>query len=508
MISLLLSLALYSPAPQSSPSNVLVIMADDLSIDVLNLYRPLCNQVGPTAILLGGGGNPINASCTNPVAPLSPTATTPAIDSLAATGIVFDRVWSNPTCSPTRATLQTGRYASRTGIGKPLSIGTSDELQACETTIAELLDGVYECGLFGKWHLGLTPCDPCCQHGWDRFRGHLHEVPGMQLCSTWQQDVCDRASDCGETPTCGPNPETTYLLDKTFDDAKTWIGEQVTAQSGPWLCYLWPQFPYDIFHEKTSTTCTACMSGNQTCYLQALENLDAQIASMITFLSMQGELANTTIIFLGDNGTPGAGASNWPPGDDPFTAGQQTNYPHAKGTLYNGGVHVPMIVSGPGVGGDIVGTRSKALINTTDLFATIASIAGVTIPAGVAEDSVDFSPLFVGNSDLYAARPVIFAEEFNPNQVLACGPVTPNCAVQNNNDHSGAVRNGRFKLIRSRLNGACVEEFFDLNLDFAEQNDLLTPGGFGGLTAFQQTKYTALATQLDAWVLPCGCGGD
>ena len=97
-------------APLGAANNILLIIADDFGVDSHGLY---------------GIG--------------SSTAPTPTIDSLAAQGIRFDRAWSNPVCSPTRATIITGRYSFRTGVGWPINSSQDPPLPASEYTVADAL---------------------------------------------------------------------------------------------------------------------------------------------------------------------------------------------------------------------------------------------------------------------------------------------------------------------------------------------------------------------------------
>ena len=158
---------------------------------------------------------------------------------------------------------------------------------------------------------------------------------------------------------------------------------------------------------------------------------------------------NTVIIFIGDNGTPREVVQS------PYEPGK------AKGTLYEGGIHIPMIVSGAGV--TRAGERESALLNSTDIFSTISDLAGTEFPA--INDSRSFRALL---SDAAASkRTEIYSE------------------VSSANVWGWAIRNERFKLIQYD-DGS--EEFFDLSTDPYEQNDLLT----GTLDSIQQNEKTDL----------------
>ena len=104
---------------------------------------------------------------------------TPHLDQLAAEGIVLDRFYTSPLCSPSRAGLLTGRYGLRMGIAEPVTMADTVGLPQAETTLAEALQGAgYETAMVGKWHLG----DACHQHprahGFDSFLGFLNGNQG------------------------------------------------------------------------------------------------------------------------------------------------------------------------------------------------------------------------------------------------------------------------------------------------------------------------------------------
>ncbi|MDZ7684502.1 MAG: sulfatase-like hydrolase/transferase [Gammaproteobacteria bacterium] len=127
--------------------------------------------------------------------------------------------------------------------------------------------------------------------------------------------------------------------------------------------------------------------------------MDSQIERLLATLEPE-ERENTYVIFIGDNGT-------WDPVvSEPFRHGR------AKGTVYEGGVNVPLIVTGPGVER---GGVSEALVNSTDLFTTIIEMAGIdpdqAIPDEVTHDSVSFLST-LSNPDAPSPREWIYADEF------------------------------------------------------------------------------------------------
>jgi arylsulfatase A-like enzyme len=402
----------------------LIVLADDLSVADLPCY---------------------------PRNPALPRDLTPHVDALVARGLLFENAWTNPLCSPTRASILTGRHAFRTGIGKPVT-SASIPLRPSETTLPEAIDAYsaqpYTHGAFGKWHLESQPglLQPATRvHGFDAFFGTLRQVKG---------DYCDWEAS-GEP--MGGGRRTQYMPAAVFDAARDWIG----AQPGPWFCYLAPQSPYDIHHVPpgelqglvAGSDCAACPDDARRCYLAAIQAFDTKLGELLDALGPDW-IETTTIVLSGDNGTPQNALAVWP--DE-----------RGKGTLYQGGIHVPLIVAGRAVAPELRGTRTPALANLTDVFRTFVGLAGgEALPDHVAEDSVDLRPLLAGRS-ADSGRTVNVAERFGANLEA---PPYPR--------HRVAAGDGRFKLIYS-VEARRSEELFDLHEDPLEAHNLLAQGEAG-----------------------------
>ena len=182
---------------------------------------------------------------------------------------------------------------------------------------------------------------------------------GVQSYTSW------RLTENGTTST-----ETEYSTTKFTDMAIDWV----SSQSSPWFLWMAYNAPHTPFHLPPShlhnqgdlPSDQASIDANPTpYYFAALEAMDTEMGRLISSIP-EVDRANTIIIFIGDNGTPG----------------QVVQAPYvrrkAKGSLYQGGVNVPMIVSGAGVSRG--NTMETALVNSTDLYATIAELAGTSDP--------------------------------------------------------------------------------------------------------------------------------
>jgi arylsulfatase A-like enzyme len=186
-------------------------------------------------------------------------------------------------------------------------------------------------------------------------------------------------------------------------------------------------------------------------FMACIEAMDYQIGRFLESMP-ENERENTVIIFVGDNGTESAVAQL------PYTPST------VKGSLYQGGVNTPLFISGPGV--TRIGEIDNSLITGTDLFATIADIAGVSVTE--INDSKSFTSLFSTTS---SPRDYQYAE------------------VKNDNKDLWAISNGHYKLI---VNADGSEEMFDLTIDPYESNDLLNET----LNDSQLEAKTALENEL------------
>ena len=324
-----------------SKPNILLILADDMGLDATPGYN--IGSVKPNM---------------------------PTLQSMMNSGVKFDNLWSYPTCSPTRASILTGKYGSRTNVLK-----VDDELSTSEISLQKFLDtnnSEYNHAVIGKWHLSKRASHPT-QMGVGYYAGNL--TGGVRSYTNWN------FTENGVT-----SNSTEYTTTKFTDLAINWIKDQ----DKPWFLWLAYNAPHAPFHLPPSNLHTQSLPSDQASidaspmpyYMAMIEAMDTEIGRLLSSMSQQ-ERDNTIIIFIGDNGTPGQVV-------------QQHSSRRAKGSLYEGGVNVPMIISGKGV--DRINQSESALINTTDLFATIADIADTGVTS--VNDSKSFKSLLsVSNPD-------------------------------------------------------------------------------------------------------------
>ncbi len=456
-----LALALGLSCAAHAAPNILLIFGDDMGVETLASY--------------GLGENP---------------PTTATLDEMAREGVRFRNFWSQPVCSPTRATVITGRYGFRTGIGRPVpggpplpelpekpawasyeiprpgmgdAVGIRIPLPPEEFTLPMAFkanpDLGYASAAIGKWHLAGASngwIDHPNLVGFDHYSGLITGTTASYF--SWNKVV-----NGSVTGTTGYTP-----ADKA-DDAIRWIDEQ---GDDPWFLWFAFNLPHTPLHLPPEEHWQSDYSHLDPESLPA-EQADAYYAAMIEAMDTQiGRLLaaldadvrdNTYVIFMGDNGTGGNSVSA------PFRAGR------AKGTIFEGGVNVPLIVTGPAVER---GGVSEALVNSADLFVTIMEMAGIdpgeTVPDEVTHDSVSFlSALSV--PDAPSQREWLYADVFDGG-----------FAGVDTADY--AMRNARYKLLRF----AGEEELYDLLEDPYEYNNLLS----GDPSSDEQAAYHSLNEQI------------
>lgn len=413
--------------PVVEQPNILLLIVDDWGIDSSSLYN------------------------TNTSASLLPM---PTLDALAAQGLLFNSAYVQPTCSPTRTNILTGRYSFRHGVGSPVS--GNAQLTEAEITLPEVFAAAsspYALASFGKYHLNAGNTNviadtPNTIAGWPHFAGGMGG--GVSDYYNWTKvtnGVVERnVSD--------------YVTTVTVNDAATWIESQV---DNPWFCWIGFNAAHTPFHNPpeelhsySGIPDTPTGANRRPAYEAALEALDTEINRLLQSV----DLSETMIIVMGDNGTP-AGVVQAP-----------FDNSHAKGSVYDGGTHVPFMIAGPEV--KFTGS-TDALVHCVDLFDTILGWAGIDymehVPVDVAIDSISLSPVLNGG---VGERQFALSESFG----------------SSNDATASAVTDGRYKLV---LVPDAPEEFYDMATDENEQENLLD----SGLSTDEQAAYNALVAYVN-----------
>ncbi len=364
---------------------------------------------------------------------------TPNINSIKSNGITFNNFWSYPTCSPTRASIITGKYGYRTGVKWAGDILPNNEI-SLQKYIKQNTGNRYKTALIGKWHLSGNTDFDANDFGIDYYSGIL----GGAVQNYFQWDLTNDG---------GTNSQSGYTSKIFSDLAIDWIDDQ----DQPWFLWLAYNAPHTPFHRPPLIMHSQGQLSNYTqgvdpmpYYLAAVEAMDFQIGRILSSLT-QDELENTVIIFMGDNGTPNQVSQL------PFRNNS------VKGSLYQGGINVPIFISGIGVNrqGD-----DYNLLTSTDLFSTIAQISGVS--TAEIHDSKSFKNLFSSDQ---GHRNYQYSEMSSPNH------------------DRWAISDGQYKLI---IESGGTDEFYDLLADPYENSNLMNEG----LSTNQASRKADLEAEL------------
>ena len=401
---------------------------------------------------------------------------TPHLDKLVSKGISFSQAYANPLCSPTRASMMTGKNAARSGFTtatpatatyfkkkQPVSEGHSPHdaidhkdrikeqqawlngksntgLQPSPANLPNVLDSHHSV-FIGKWHLGghnVTALQPAA-HGFD-------EVPFSK--------------DTGGSPYFykKPDGDKGYLTDKLTDLAVNFIDSYGAERSKgvaqkPFFLYLCRfavhtplQAPKESIARFANKPQKGTLGHKNATYAAMIKHLDDSIGRLMSTLEKTGLDQNTLIVFASDNG----GAEYTGSTDNaPFKGG--------KATMYEGGIRVPLVYYMPGKYEG--GIWCDSVVSAYDHLPTLAAITGNKIPEDL--DGVDLTSILADPKAKAADRTIIWHYPYNvkvihPDNGL---PLTP---------HTG-IRKGDYKLLWDWHGNV---ELYDIVNDPYEKNDL------------------------------------
>lgn len=391
---------------------------------------------------------------------------TPVLDQMAADGMRFTQAYAAaPVCSPTRASIMTGKYPARTHLtiniptGRNLDRATitpdfAGSLPLEETTIAEVLQASgYVTGHFGKWHLNKDkdyapgrPGDPESQGFDEVLTTHKYQTgPPSPYEGDYQHVRQITKEALAFIEANHEQPFFAYVSHNSIHRPEI-EKESLVAK----------------YREKPGSDNDVEYGHNNPIQGAMLEVLDASIGRLLARLRELGIEENTLVVFFSDNGHLG------PKDSFPLRG--------SKGDLYEGGIRSPMIVMWP----DRVrpGTTNDTAVISNDFLPTLASVAGISDhPEGI--DGLDISGLFADPSSQLDRDTLYFHFPHYHSQGL--GP-------------QGAIRAGDLKLIeyyeRSLLGQADAYELYDLKADPAERQNL---------AAERPGQVKKLAAELAAW---------
>jgi len=407
----------FAAAAEERPPNIIYILADDLGYGDLGCYG-------------------------------HPTAKTPNLDRLASQGVRFTQHYANgPECSPTRTALLTGRYQQRAG-GLECAIGTGnvgryDEairlagarelgLPAQQTVIpGDLKEAGYRCGVYGKWHLGYEPKFNPIEHGWDDFFGYLGgNVHYFNHRETSDLHVLFR----GRLPVYREG----YMTHLITGDSITFVERNKDRPFFLFVSHECPHFPFQAPGDgDKNVTEENWTEVDPESYVAMLEDLDSEVGRLLKAVAAAGIADNTIVIFGSDNGGfPGAAHMG------PLRG--------AKGSTFEGGIRVPLIIRWPGR--IPAGIESEQVCVTFDLTRSFLALAGADTPESRLEGVDIVNHIAAGKED----QPrTLFWRGKRGDRVWS------------------AVRNGDMKYVRKTEGGETEEWMFDLSKDRGEETNLI-----------------------------------
>ena len=345
LMTVTLALVFFRLAPAEEKPNVILIITDDQGYGDVSAH-----------------GNPL--------------LKTPNLDQLHAASVRLTNYHVDPTCSPTRSALLSGRYSTKTGVWHTIcgrSLMAPEEL-----TIAEILSAAgYQTGMFGKWHLGdaypTRPQDQGFQSVVYHGGGGVGQTPdyfGNDYFDDtyWRQGQVEKFDG--------------YCTDVWFREAQKFIHQH---RQDPFFVYLSTNAPHGPFlvDEKYSAPYVEAGDGPSR-FLGMIANIDENVGNLVAYLKEQQLWDNTIFIFTTDNGTAA--------GDKVFSAGMRGK----KGSEYDGGHRVPFFIHWP-KGGIEGGKDVDQLTAHIDLRPTLTELCDVLAIDGPVADGTSLVSILKGD---------------------------------------------------------------------------------------------------------------
>ncbi len=410
---------------------------------------------------------------------------TPAINEFAREGMRLARMYTEPSCTPTRVAFATGRHPFRNGMGNTAVDISGFGLAAKEVTVAEMLSEVgYNTVHIGKWHMGDI------QEAWPNHQGFdyaafpIHQQGQLTI---YHDDAADEEVSVGIGKN---NYDDRFTMDEWFrTDASSMVvgvegvrnkpvrevdmqpGERWTeakyhemnvryqnqtmehlrrlaADDKPFFLEYWPLYPLT----GPRTTTDQYTTPNGGIYVEKMKLVDRWIGELMAEMDKLGIVDNTLVIIMGDNGhfTKYSPQSGYTP----------MIFRGGKGSTFEGGVRVDAFVRWPGMieADSVVGD----IVHVTDLFTTIARLAGATdeIATDRIIDGIDQTALML-EGETHGRRDYVF--------------------LYNINTLEAAIKE-QYKLkLPGSIQNAILADFYDLNRDTREQYPVSTEiGAWGG----------------------------
>lgn len=441
----------------SSPPNIIVFIVDDMGWQDISV--PFWDQRTPSNDLFR----------------------TPNMERLARSGLKFTRAYAATVCTPTRVSIMTGQNMARHRVTNWTMLPSRDEsvenpdllpprwnlcgLQPIGSNIprsveAPTLPGLlnlagYRALIVGKAHLGAvgTPGADPLSLGFDRnVGGHAAGSPGSYLgTNNFRQHF-----GSGDSVWDVPDLEQYYGKDIFLTEALTrealHLVDDAVQDKKPFFLYMshyGVHTPYAPDKRFVKRYRDLGMSEANACYAAMIEGVDKSLGDLMDYLSERGLDNSTAIFFISDNGGVASLAGRPADANAPLRAG--------KGSFFEGGLRVPMLVRWPGHTQPESVTQIPMIVE--DLYPTLVSVAGSQIPPDYLSsvDGIDLVPLLEGEATPDPVRPLLF---HHPQQILSTSESGP----------FSALIQGKWKLVY-RYDTREIR-LYNLNHDINEANNL------------------------------------
>ena len=379
---------------------------------------------------------------------------TPNIDRIAAKGMKLTSAYASTVCSPTRASIMTGKYPERLNITNWIPGGVEryknpkliekpfqQFLPLQEVTIAEVLKkNGYETAQVGKWHLGQDLTSLPDKQGFDyqymikqtNPSTYFVEKDSMQIRGFYEDDA----------------PGRQFLTDHLADKAIEWLKQPKTK---PWFMYFatyavhMPIAAKDTLVQKYLKRGLPAEGVDDARYAGMHEHMDDAIGRLLDYLDLAGLTKNTIIVFLSDNG-----------GREPET--NNTPFRGGKGELLEGGIRVPLIFEWDGKIAS--GTVNDMPVAEYDLYPTLLDMVGVPQSRNVKIDGVSIKNVLLHTGNRSDLQNRTFYWHY------------PHYTGKPYGKPSSAIRKGDWKLIYFFEDDS--KELYNLKTDRSEKNNLIT----------------------------------
>jgi len=335
---------------------------------------------------------------------------TPNLDGLAAEGVRFNHYYSaGAVCSPARAGILTGRYATRVGVPGVLFPSDTKGLSLAETTLPQVLKTKnYNSMSIGKWHPGSQVDYLPTRRGFDRFFG----VPySNDMCPPLMRD-CDIID---------PAPRNDLLTTLFTEQAVNYIHATAGSPFFLYLAYTAPHIPLGIssrFRGKSGLGP----------YGDCVQEIDWSVGQVLRALTDAGIDQDTVVLFTSDHG--------------PWYLGSSGPLRGRKGETYDGGLRVPLLARWPGI---FPARRTiQAAAAALDILPTVARLTGAALPSTLL-DGVDIATLLSGQSESVDRPPFFYFQGWDL-QCARVGPWKLHIARQNGSMWAPDPPDGRLNL--------------------------------------------------------------